>query len=135
MVRVRRSKGSAPATERGDVFNWVDHARDWSKILASRSVDPVGEIALGIALWMSGEIGPAKRKIQHAIDMNPAFQVTRAKVREVLEGMGIEFMNGDTSGVRLRKGRKAAASTTTTVAAKAARKNTRHRTRPPFGEK
>jgi hypothetical protein len=35
------------------------------------------------------------------------FASTRNKVRDALEAMGIEFLNGDTPGVRLRKARKA----------------------------
>jgi transcriptional regulator with XRE-family HTH domain len=34
------------------------------------------------------------------------FASTRARVREALKAMGIEFMNGDTPGVRLQKGSK-----------------------------
>jgi transcriptional regulator with XRE-family HTH domain len=37
------------------------------------------------------------------------FASTRNKVREALEGLGIEFLNDGEPGVRLRKGRKAAA--------------------------
>ena len=38
------------------------------------------------------------------------FASTRNKVREALARMGIEFTNGDTPGVLVHKGRKAAAS-------------------------
>jgi transcriptional regulator with XRE-family HTH domain len=38
------------------------------------------------------------------------FATTRNKVREALEAMGIEFLNGDMPGVQLRKGRRASAA-------------------------
>jgi len=54
------------------------------------------------------------------------FASTRDKVREALEGMGIEFLNDGSPGLRLRTGRRAASSPAVPVAA---RKKTRQRKR------
>jgi transcriptional regulator with XRE-family HTH domain len=53
------------------------------------------------------------------------FASTRAKVRDALKEIGIEFMNGDTPGVWLRRGSKHGHSAEKTG------KKARHPTRPP----
>ncbi len=57
------------------------------------------------------------------------FASTRDKVREALEGMGIEFLNNDSPGVRMRKGRIKAIASRSTAPTGAARKATRERKR------
>jgi transcriptional regulator with XRE-family HTH domain len=56
------------------------------------------------------------------------FVSTRDKVREALEEMGIEFLNDNSPGVRLRKDHKAAASRSA-APTQAVRKRTRERER------
>jgi transcriptional regulator with XRE-family HTH domain len=57
------------------------------------------------------------------------FTSTRDKVLEALEGMGIEFLNDGSPGVRLYKDRKAIATTRSAAPTRAPRKSARERKR------
>jgi transcriptional regulator with XRE-family HTH domain len=65
----------------------------------------------------------------HGSEPVGGFVSTRYKVRGALEGMGIEFLNDGSPGVRLHENRKAAAASRSAAPKGAARKRIRERKR------